>query len=697
MNDLFKKGYKKSFFLLFLVFPFIAFSQSSVKFSVSPLYSMPLGSSVNTYQHGIGGDFQIKVPLPDSELFGLFGNLQYQNTVLQAGAGNLNLVLLGGGVRYTPFRAGIFSPAVFAGAGGYIGFFQQNSPLFNPYFSAGILLEFVLSDSFFLSLGPAYKNLVARSDGAVTSFYSSLDFSIQVSFNPRSGGSGIRRPRLKILPPDFYQVFPVIYKFYDKNPIGAVTLRNEEKFTIHDVQIEFFVPQYMESSRVIAVIPEIKPGKEVTVPITTLFRNDILNITERDSVQALFSAEYSIGSASATAKRTESLKIYDRNSINWDDTRKAAAFITAKDPTILKFSRNVTSEVAQSGKRVINQSISDAIAIFEALRKYGITYKVDPDSSYAKLSENETATDYLQFPVQTLDYQTGDCDDMSILYSSMLEAVSVETAFITTPGHIYIAFALGLNKTQVHKIFSNTEDLIFKNEKVWMPVEVTALGDGFIKAWRFGAREWREAAESNTAELFPVRKAWAVYEPTWFGTGEKRSIIGRFPDVESIVAAYKVSMNQFSQMQLSPLVVKLENRIKKHPSPRLINRLGTIYATYGMYDKARNSFSKAAKVGYVPALVNLGNISFIHGKYNAALKLYEKAYKKNSDSTVVLLAVARAHFELERYSRAREYYKQAELLDPEAASKYAYISGGNNSTGRASDAGERKAVLWADE
>lgn len=109
------------------------------------------------------------------------------------------------------------------------------------------------------------------------------------------------------------------------------------------------------------------------------------------------------------------------------------------------------------------------------MRKYGIEYKVDPDSSYAQLSENETATDYLQFPVQTLDYQTGDCDDMSILYSSMLEAVSVETAFITTPGHIYIAFNLGLNKKQAQRIFSNTENIIFMEGKGWIPVEVTAL------------------------------------------------------------------------------------------------------------------------------------------------------------------------------------------------------------------------------
>ena len=32
---------------------------------------------------------------------------------------------------------------------------------------------------------------------------------------------------------------------------------------------------------------------------------------------------------------------------------------------------------------------------------------------------------------QTLEYRAGDCDDLSILYSALLESVGVETAFIT--------------------------------------------------------------------------------------------------------------------------------------------------------------------------------------------------------------------------------------------------------------------------
>ncbi len=38
----------------------------------------------------------------------------------------------------------------------------------------------------------------------------------------------------------------------------------------------------------------------------------------------------------------------------------------------------------------------------------------------------------------------GDCDDLSILVCSLFEAVAIDTAFITVPGHIFMAFDSGL-------------------------------------------------------------------------------------------------------------------------------------------------------------------------------------------------------------------------------------------------------------
>jgi hypothetical protein len=68
---------------------------------------------------------------------------------------------------------------------------------------------------------------------------------------------------------------------------------------------------------------------------------------------------------------------------------------------------------------------------------------IDPASSFVEISEDAAALDSLNYPYQTLYYWGGNCDDLSILYCSLLEALGVDTACITIPGHIYAAFDTG--------------------------------------------------------------------------------------------------------------------------------------------------------------------------------------------------------------------------------------------------------------
>ena len=101
------------------------------------------------------------------------------------------------------------------------------------------------------------------------------------------------------------------------------------------------------------------------------------------------------------------------------------------------------------------------MGLFERERLFGLAYVVDPSTSYVEKSANKSAVDSLQFPHQTLFYRGGDCDDMSILFSALLEAVGVKTAFITIPGHIFMAFALNMNEETARATFLNPDELIF--------------------------------------------------------------------------------------------------------------------------------------------------------------------------------------------------------------------------------------------
>ena len=82
----------------------------------------------------------------------------------------------------------------------------------------------------------------------------------------------------------------------------------------------------------------------------------------------------------------------------------------------------------------LDPNLTLTIAMHDALRLFSLAYSLDP---IPVLTPNKNVVDFIQFPRQTLDNRSGKCSDLSVLYSSLLEAVGVETAFITTPGHMH--------------------------------------------------------------------------------------------------------------------------------------------------------------------------------------------------------------------------------------------------------------------
>jgi hypothetical protein len=147
--------------------------------------------------------------------------------------------------------------------------------------------------------------------------------------------------------------------------------------------------------------------------------------------------------------------------------------------------------------------------MFGALKAFGINYVVDPSSAFTD-NVGTTAVDFLQFPYQTLVYHGGDCDDLTILNCSLLEALGIETAFITVPGHIYMAFDSGLTLEE-GRAKTSKGYYIEAEGKIWVPFEVTLSQDTFGLAWTYGAREWKKAGDQ--AALIPLKEAWSSYLP----------------------------------------------------------------------------------------------------------------------------------------------------------------------------------------
>ncbi len=504
-------------------------------------------------------------------------------------------------------------------------------------------------------------------------------------------GRGLREPfspaEIRVEP-----IFPILYQFYDHGPFGSLVLENTGPDTLSDVRLSVFVSTYMDSPRTFARFDRVRRGEQVEAELLALFNNRILGITEGERVTAEITVEYTALGRSSTQTIRETLQIHNRNALTWDDDRKAAAFVTARDPNVLRYARNTAGVVDDSPLRAINTNFTIAMALFESFHTFGITYVVDPQSAYEELSQDAFALDFVQFPAQTLEYRAGDCDDLAILYNALLESVGVETAFITTPGHIYSAFSLDMWPDDAERTFGSLDSLIVEDDTVWLPLEITALRQGFIGAWETGARQWREYSATGEAAIHLTRRAWQVYPAV--GSPGDGVVLTTLPDRDRLLRTYSDRLNTFITRSIHDREQELLRRIRSNADVRPINALGVLYARHGLYDRAEEQFLRIATRS-ASARTNLGNIAYVRPDYADALLHYQQALLIEPDSTVALLGAAKAHYQLNDHGAAAAAYQRLAARDETLAARHAWIAGtAGTDTARASSTEATTRMTW---
>ncbi|MBN2535233.1 MAG: tetratricopeptide repeat protein [Spirochaetales bacterium] len=702
-----KKFLLFSFFILFTlfnVFPDKTEDESYLSLHFIPGLSIPIGEK-NTGTLSLGGDasllFRFTVPnltflsLEGGAGFGVVPVKLAEDSDYESVMMYLLSPRIGVGVEFEVF------PKFFAGAhlhgGYYYGFLDQDMPDNtgqNPLLHAGVGAEFRPVTSLGIGLDVSYRNFLGLYNDIVVSLGTSYHFQSSKRIQVLTDMKPYKELSIKEVALD--PIFPVFFKYYDANPIGKMTIKNNGKIPMENVRVKVFINKYMDNPKVCEEIEFLKGDTEYNVLLYALFNESVLSITESTKVQINVVTESTVAGKNYANESVQTIRLYSRNETTWDDDRRAAAFVSLKDPTVLRFSKNVLSMVKNEVSSAMNQNFLAALAFHSALSLYGISYVVDPSTPYEEFSEKKGVVDYLQFPSQTLDYKAGDCDDLSILSCALLESVGIETAFITIPGHIYFAFSLDMPPSRAKREFLSKDDLIYIEDKTWCPIEATALKEGFIQAWKTGAKEWRENNGKNLAALYPVRDAWKIYEAVGI-TGDPVAIT--LPTKNAVVESFINQINQFLKMELYPRVTELEEELKRSDSPRIRNTLGILYAKYGIYDKAEEQFLKTlAKEEYLPALVNMGNISFLNKNYKKAKEYYERAYKKGPDNAVILLNLAKVNYELSDYNNVKQYYNKLKKDNKELAEQYSYLDPSmGDELSRASQAEELKEdMIWSE-
>jgi tetratricopeptide (TPR) repeat protein len=552
----------------------------------------------------------------------------------------------------------------------------------NPYIKGGAGLDFVITYNFNMNASVIYVNYLSADEKTPTlSFLGTVNYRFGKSPEERGYDRSIEIGDIQIK-----SLFSALYKYYETNRAGTIRISNISKKEVKKVTASVMVKDFMDFPTAGKTIDVIKPGETVEADLNILFNNRVLSVTEDTPLSANVSVNYLVAEREFTKEANVTFDLYNRNAMTWDDTKKLASFITPKDTPVKVFARSVIQQYQGERINVLNQNLQSAIEVFDAIGSYGLAYVPDPKTPFTKFSENEEAVDYIQYPRETLRFKTGDCDDMTALYCSLLENIGISTAFITTPGHIFMMFDTGVSRYDYPEITDDRSLLVEKNGTIWIPVEITLAGEPFVKAWKEGAQELNETISKNQdVGFYLTGDAWSLFVPV---TLEEFGWEPEVPSKAQIAKLFDRDINTLVGSEMEQKIAKIQNEILAEPkSAKLYNKLGVTYARYGRYEEALKSLEKAVALdrAYFSAYNNLGNVYYLTGKYEQALTYYKKALNY-SDNALILINIARTLYKLGSYEDARTYYLSAVEKKSSFKDKYAYLETRVTQTGiRASD------------
>lgn len=504
-----------------------------------------------------------------------------------------------------------------------------------------------------LNPGTAYTFwLAARSVDGVESEKQAVQVSTQAD----------NRAPLEIDATHLHNVFSNSYKLYEKDGVGTIKLSNNTRSTMNDIKVSFVLNNFMDFPTE-QRIPALEPGASREVVLKAVFNNNILTLTEDTPVQAKLEASYFENGQPRVYSQIKTINIYDKHRMGWDERGRYAAFITPKDPLLINFSRSVASEFGAN-----KEPTQLAAALFNTLGALGVTYVQDPINPYQVTSNKVDYVDYIQYPRETIQRRSGDCDDLVALYSAALESLGIPTRVLLVPGHMLMMFATGVEAPSDG--YTMNDMYVAHEGMLWIPVEATLVGKSFIKAWETGAATYYREKGKEGFAIFDVHESWEKFKPAglpddpWRAPVVGRDVIERnFPG--DLLSVLKISSQTMTRRYLQA--------IQKNPADMDAHlQTGIILARQGDRAEARKYFRKVidTQPRNAAALNNLGNLHMLDSQYVEAQKFYADAAKADPKDPEILVNLAQAYKAGKNVDKAKEAFTQAQKVDPAMANKY---------------------------
>ncbi len=502
---------------------------------------------------------------------------------------------------------------------------------------------------------------------------------------------------LTIVSIEMENLFPSLMLYYRQHPAGYVTVKNPWDQEVTNLKAVLSM-RYMDYPSESAVIKKLAPGGQVSIPMTVLFNEDIFRLEEDMPVQAQISLSYSISGTEEQMRKGKTLTIYRRTALSWDDSGKLASFITPNEEVISRFSLRTADPGSMTEKYSISKKFFRASRIADALGKYDIAYIEDPDSPFSEVLGKESIVDTVRFPRTTLFYRTGDCDDTTALLASLYEASGIQTAIMTSPGHVFLAFNSEEPEENAWLFERDETEVMIHEDQIWIPVETTIIQEGFDRAWREASSLLRRYRSSGEIEFIPVAEERNSYPPLPLPQSGFEIIE---PPPEQINEAFSATLDGIEDILYSGALSELRHLLSSSSGRRYlatINQIGILHAIFGYDTLAEVNFQKAIDrdEDYLSSYINMANLKLEQDNPAAAVRFLEKGKRIRPSSVLVNLLLAQAHSKLGEDSKVREYLEIVEERSPSLAERYAGILIGSGAS-RASGAEQEIPKIWAAE
>ncbi|KAA3660817.1 MAG: hypothetical protein DWQ10_05855 [Calditrichaeota bacterium] len=286
-------------------------------------------------------------------------------------------------------------------------------------------------------------------------------------------------------------IYPAYYQFYNSYPIALVSIRNTAGYDI-EVNVRSVIKGYSLRAKNSGYF-KIRKGQTRDIPVHSLFGTNLLQMERRRSAVLDVEVEGKAGHK-ITKSASAQLTVHSRNA--WDGAiDKLGVFLTPEDQEIREFTKSIRVDDTEEMQQ-LPDNLKFARAIFSELVQHKLRYHPDPNIPFYM-------DDRVQYAGETLQRGSGDCDDLVVLYATLLESVGIRTAFVEVQdpekpiAHVYLMFDTGLTPIEGYRISPNDKRYVIRlrddnRSTVWIPVETTLVDRGFEDAWRTGATAYLE-------------------------------------------------------------------------------------------------------------------------------------------------------------------------------------------------------------